>query len=150
MVAKKIILKLFQPANLLTRLYIRVKLCICPLRQVETYFPEKGKIIDLGCGNGLFAGILKLGSPERTLLGYDLDEKKLAVARHVPGRDSGLDFFPGDIARIDFPAADVFSLIDVLYLIPFEKQDRVIRKCSDSLSPRGLLFIKEMDKRPRW
>jgi len=132
------------------KLYLKIKLRICPLLRAEAYFPEAGKCVDLGCGNGVFPAILKLGSPARDVLGLDLDARKLADARKALAGVPGLDFCEGDVVTFAYPPADVFSLIDVLYLLPYENQDAVLRKCRAALRPGGLLFIKEMDTRPRW
>jgi 2-polyprenyl-6-hydroxyphenyl methylase/3-demethylubiquinone-9 3-methyltransferase len=81
MVAKKEIFRLYKESSLLTKLYIRIKLKICPFLKMETFFPSNGKIIDLGRGNGLFSHILKLGSSLREIIGIDLDKKKIKAAK---------------------------------------------------------------------
>jgi 2-polyprenyl-3-methyl-5-hydroxy-6-metoxy-1,4-benzoquinol methylase len=150
MIDKKDLLALYKESSIATRAYLRIKLKICPLIRLETLFPRQGKVIDLGCGNGLFPNILSLGSGERQIIGVDLDEKKLAIAEQTKGADSRIEYIPGDVVAIDYPPGDVFSLVDVLYLIPYEKQEVILRKCAEALSPGGMLIIKEMDVHPRW
>jgi SAM-dependent methyltransferase len=137
-------------AGRMMKLYLRIKLRICPLLRAEAYFPKSGKFVDLGCGNGLFPAILKLGAPARDVLGIDLDARKLAEARKALAGVPGLDFREGDVVSFAYPPADVFSLIDVLYLLPYEDQDAVLGKCRAALKPGGTLLVKEMDTRPRW
>jgi SAM-dependent methyltransferase len=152
MVGKTEIFRAFRTAGPFTRAYLGIKFKICPLLQVEPHLPRRGRLVDLGCGNGLFAAILTLGSAERRITGYDLDPKKIKVAQKLKAANawSNLDFRPGDIVAMDFPGADAFSLIDVLYLIPFSGQNAILRKCARALPPGGLLVIKDMDTRPRW
>ena len=50
----------------------------------------------------------------------------------------------------DYPLGDVITLVDVLYLIPYDKQKIILQKCHQSLPQGGTLIIKEMDTRPRW
>jgi len=150
MIDKNKIFELYIDASLITRAYLRIKLKICPLIALEPHFPREGKIIDLGCGNGLFPNILSLGSSHRQVIGLDLDEKKIAVANEtkIPGKQ--ITYQVGDVVEAEYPRGDVFALVDVLYLIPYDKQEIILQKCYRSLPPGGTLIIKEMDNKPRW
>ncbi|MFQ6082105.1 MAG: class I SAM-dependent methyltransferase [Candidatus Aminicenantia bacterium] len=151
MVDKKEVFQLYKNTDFLTKLFIRIKLMICPFLQMEKYFPKKGKITDLGCGNGLFSNILKLNSHERKIIGYDLDENKIKIAKKTqPKINPAISFHQADIVEIDYPPSDVFCLSDVLYLIPFDKQEIILKKCFMSLKEGGQLIIKEVDTKPRW
>jgi len=146
----KDIFSLYSGSGLITKSYLWIKLKICPLVRLETLFPKEGKIIDLGCGNGLFPNILGIGSYRRRIIGADLDEKKIEAAEKTKGRLANIEYSLGNIVTMDYPTGDVFSLIDVLYLIPYEAQEAILKKCAEALSPEGTLIIKEMDTRPRW
>jgi len=61
-----------------------------------------------------------------------------------------VDFSVGDLIHSEYPAADIITIIDVLYLIPLEAQEAIIRKCHAALSAGGVLAVKDMDTRPRW
>ena len=148
-VKRKAVFGLFREAGPLMKTYLRIKLRICPILQTEVYVPDKGTIVDIGCGNGLFAAILKLGAPGRSITGIDLDARKIVEARKSLGNLPHLDFRLGDVAAVEYPPADVFTIIDVLYLIPFEAQEKILRMCAAALPPGGVLILKEMDKKPR-
>ncbi len=150
MLSRKAVVRLYRGSGAATRFYLRIKLRICPFLAMETYFPTAGRIIDLGCGNGAFSNLLKLGSPPREILGLDLDPKKIRAATRVHQDVPGLEFRVSNITDMDYPPADVFSIIDVLYLIPPEKQEKMLRKCFGSLSRGGVLIIKDMDTEPGW
>jgi 2-polyprenyl-3-methyl-5-hydroxy-6-metoxy-1,4-benzoquinol methylase len=150
MVLKKDINGLYKGSGLLTKLYLRTKLRICPFLLMEEFFPKTGKMVDLGCGNGLFSFILKLGSPSREIVGFDLDEKKINVARAIQKAFTGIQFEVRNIVGMRYPEADVLTLIDVLYLIPFAKQEEILEKCSGTLKAGGWLILKDMDTKPRW
>jgi len=150
LVDKKKLYAIFKGRSVSTTLYTRIKFKICPLLPLEPRLPKSGRVLDLGCGNGLFAAILKLGSPGRSVTGFDLDEKKIAVAGETFKAWTGMNFFVGDVVASDYPAADVITIIDVLYLIPFAEQETILRKCQAALSAGGVLAIKEMGARPRW
>ena len=150
MVDKKALIDLYRGRGAWTSLYTRIKFKICPLLPVEPLLPRRGRVLDLGCGNGLFAAILKLGSPERRIIGLDLDEGKIAVARQAFRAWSGDELAVGDVVAAAYPAADIVAIVDVLYLLPHPAQEAVLRKCHAALPPGGVLAVKEMDTRPRW
>jgi len=149
-VSRKDVVLLFREGGFIMRHYLHIKFRICPILRTEAYVPDKGEITDLGCGNGVFAAIMKLGSPARSIVGIDLDARKIAAARKSLGNLSHVDFRLGDVAATEYPRSDVFTIIDVLYLIPVETQNRILRMCADALPPGGTLVLKEMDKKPRW
>ena len=150
MIGKRKIFELYRDSSFMLRAYLRIKLKICPLIMLEEYFPKGGTIVDLGCGNGLFPNILSLGSLERRIIGLDLDEKKIKVANQTKSLDSHITYQLGDIVEAEYPRGDVLTLVDVLYLIPYDKEELVLKKCYQSLSEDGTLIIKEMDTQPRW
>lgn len=150
MITRKEIYRLYSHTDWKTKLYLRIKLRICPLLSVETYVPARGRVVDLGCGSGLFSFILKLGSPLREISGLDYDANKLRLAEKIQLAGAMCRFFHADLTKSSFPPADVYTLIDVLYLIPFDQQLAVLRRCYELLSPGGYIIIKEMDTRPRW
>jgi predicted TPR repeat methyltransferase len=150
MVDKKALIDLYRGRGTWTSLYTRIKFKICPLLPVEPFLPKRGRVLDLGCGNGLFAAILKLGSEERRITGLDLDEGKIAVAREVFRAWPEDAFAVGDVVSAAYPAADIVTIVDVLYLIPHAAQEEILRKSHAALPRGGLLALKEMDTRPRW
>ncbi len=149
MLTRKNVLRLFRKSSFGSRLYIAIKLRICPLLAVESHFPARGTVLDLGCGNGFFSSLLKLGSPERAVVGIDLDPKKIIQARLLEKRFERLSFSEGNIAEAEYPPADIVSIIDVLYLIPCDVQERILRRAFAALRPGGVLLLKDMDTRPR-
>ncbi len=149
MVDKQELYRLYSEADWATKLYLRVKLRICPLLALESFVPVRGRIVDLGCGSGLFPFILKLGSPLREIIGLDFDPKKLAQAAKVQAGASLCQFVQADLSQSDFPAADVYTLVDVLYLIPYSQQADILSKCYELLPAGGYILIKEIDTKPR-
>ena len=132
------------------RLYQNIKLRICPLIDLEPLFPQEGVILDLGCGQGLFALILHFGSSPRKIIGFDLDEKKIEAAKRLMGNLESLSFFHKNIITDNYPPVEAVALIDVLYLIPYSEHLNLFQKIYECLSPDGVFILKEMDTRPRW
>jgi hypothetical protein len=86
----------------------------------------------------------------RRVLGVDLDERKLAVAKQTE-RD-GLRFEVGEIVTTSPPPCDAITLVDVLYLLPEDAQEQLIEHCGRTL-PEGrtlLVFAQEARTDPRY
>lgn len=126
------------------------KFIICPFDAIAEKVPRRGRILDIGCGHGLFANLLALGSPERSVTGVDLSEKKIEMACRSVGARGNVRFFVADALEADLEGARAITLIDVLYLIPYEKQMEILRTCAAALPPGGLLLFRTLDKRPAW
>lgn len=80
---------------------------------VQTLLPPiRGKrVLDLGCGTGIFTFLLERLEPSR-LLGLDLSEEMLAIARQkASARASRAEFRLGDAARAADLTGETFDLV---------------------------------------
>src|SRR5688572_2964589 len=78
------------------RLFVHGRAFLSDLAFVERYVPRHGFIVDIGCGHGLFANVLAEASDARRVLGVDVDERKIAVARATAEGRAALRFEVGD------------------------------------------------------
>jgi 2-polyprenyl-3-methyl-5-hydroxy-6-metoxy-1,4-benzoquinol methylase len=123
----------------------------CPFDRVEKRVPPAGRILDLGCGHGLFSAYLAVCSQERTVIGVDIDDDKLAIAsRAAASLKSRLSFRNDISAALDQGPYAAIVVVDVLYLLPAEAQQDLVRRAAAALEPGGSLLIKEMATRPTW
>ena len=129
------------------RLFVHGRAFLSDLAVVERYVPKKGFIVDLGCGHGLFACVLREASPTRRVLGIDLDERKIEVARTAIKDTQWLRFEVGNIVTDAPPKCDAVTLVDVLYLLPFEQQEQVLRNAGSALGEGGPLIVKAQERR---
>lgn len=109
------------------------------------YLPDKGLILDLGCGYGFLAYMLRLIKPERKIIGVDYDEEKIAVAQHGVLRDENISFTASDATTYPLAHYDAVVISDVLHYLPLDKQKTLIRKVIESLNPGGVLLIRDAD-----
>src|SRR5437016_2449039 len=68
------------------RNYARVRFSILRpklLSVMDLLLPERGRILDVGCGFGLFAGYFGQTHPERRIVGVDPDARRIKLARRV-------------------------------------------------------------------
>lgn len=116
--------------------------------------PDGGRLIDLGCGQGLLASWLlearalhESGNwPENwpaapkieKIWGLELMPKDVTRARAALGDRAQID--RGDIRTADFGKTDVAIILDVLHYISYEAQEDVLRRIRAAL-PDGGTFI---------
>jgi 2-polyprenyl-6-hydroxyphenyl methylase/3-demethylubiquinone-9 3-methyltransferase len=132
------------------RLFVLARHLLAPLRRVAAEVPLRGRVLDLGCGHGLFANLLAVTSPARQILGIDPSADKLAVARRSSRGLANVRYQQGradDVTERDF---DAISILDVLYLLPDDEKLAVLRRCWALLAPGGTLLVKTNDTRPWW
>ncbi|HET8570194.1 MAG TPA: class I SAM-dependent methyltransferase [Candidatus Limnocylindria bacterium] len=136
----------YRRAPLLARAFVHGRAFLSDLALVERYVPRRGFIVDVGCGHGLFANLLAETSPDRRVLGLDIDERKIAVARSTIDGREGLRFEVGDAGSGSIPRCDAVTIVDVLYLLPFDAQERVLRSAAAALLEGGPLIVKAQEK----
>lgn len=140
----------YDQAPLLVQVFVRGRAFLSDLPFVEGYVPKQGFVVDLGCGHGLFANLLVEASPRRRVLGVDSDARKIAAAKWT--EHEGLRFELGDVVSEPPPPCDCVSIVDVLYLLPFEEQEKVLEHCAAALPEGGLVIAKAQEARadPRY
>jgi 2-polyprenyl-3-methyl-5-hydroxy-6-metoxy-1,4-benzoquinol methylase len=116
--------------------------------------PSRGRILEVGCGYGLFSNHLALEAHQREVLGIDIDLRKILQGQRaakqgaVGGARCELHLSPpGDVP--DGPW-DAIVIVDVLYLLDRHEQEGLLRSCTEQLALGGVLVVKEMALVPAW
>ena len=117
--------------------------------------PEAGRILDVGCGHGVFSAYLALQSERRQVLGIDLAEDKIFAARAAAGAAArkgrtNLAFALANAEALPEGPWDAIAVLDVLYLLEPQRQRSLLERCARALAPGGVLIVKEVAERPRW
>lgn len=137
--------KLYQSLGWPT-IFTHIRFFTAPYEKLEQLIPEKGFIIDLGCGYGIFSNFLGLIGPQRQVLGIELDSGKIKFANRGV---ANVKFLKADITKITLKKADVILLIHVLHhLNSFQEQEKLLTECKKKLTRNGELIIAEVDKKP--
>lgn len=136
----------YRRAPLMARLFVHGRAFLSDLAFVERYVPRHGFIVDLGCGHGLFANVLAEASATRRVLGIDVDERKIATARSTAEGRPEIRFEVGDAIATAPPRCDAITIVDVLYLLPFEAQERVLRNAAAALLEGRPLVVKAQER----
>jgi 2-polyprenyl-3-methyl-5-hydroxy-6-metoxy-1,4-benzoquinol methylase len=133
------------------RLHVLVRWLSCPFPPVVEVLPSEGRVLEVGCGHGLFSGYLARRSPRLRVHGVDIDADKIAVAvASEPLDGDRLDFAVGDPGSLPDGPWDAVVLVDVLYLLDEAAQRALLKSCAAALSPGGVLVVKDMGTRPCW
>ena len=136
----------YRDTSFLARTHVHGRAFLSDLAFVDRYVPRHGFIVDLGCGHGLFANLLAESSAGRRVLGVDVDERKIAVARETIDERESLRFELGDIVHDAVPKCDAVTIIDVLYLLPPSDQEEMIRKAAGALVENAPLVVKAQEQ----
>ncbi|NMG11229.1 class I SAM-dependent methyltransferase [Brasilonema sp. UFV-L1] len=144
------LLTLYEPLPLGDRLFVRIRLLLSNLYQLERYVPREGKILDIGCGHGVLSNLLAITSPQRQILGIDIDAKKIAAAQRTIGKRSNIQFEVGDAAFLPDSSFHAVTIADVMYLIPPDTQRAILTSIACVLEPNGVLVWKTQTHQPWW
>jgi SAM-dependent methyltransferase len=110
---------------------------------VEESIPQQGRILDLGCGYGIVAHWLTLGSPGRTVKGVDNDAGKIRVALATATQNPRVCFEKADVLAWEYPACDCVLMCDLLHYLPHDLKEQVLRKAYAALRPSGCLVVRD-------
>jgi 2-polyprenyl-3-methyl-5-hydroxy-6-metoxy-1,4-benzoquinol methylase len=137
------------------RAYSRVRFSILRpklLSVMDLLLTDEGRILDVGCGFGLFAAYFGQMHPRRRIVGVDPDARRIGIARRVTER-LGLSehrFLVGDVrdAPLEGPF-DAAYVLDVMHHLPRADQRAVLERLVELLSPGGMLLVKDITTEPR-
>ncbi len=126
--------------------YLRIKL------RFENYYepfnkliPTQASVLDLGCGYGFLSYMLHFLAPERTIVGVDYDDEKIAVANNGYLRGEKLSFVCEDVMHYQINKWDVIIISDVLHYLQANQQEELLKKCFAALNPNGVLILRDGD-----
>lgn len=123
-----------------------------------------GRLLDLGCGRGIFFSLLLTaraqaergvyplawGAPPPPLSFHGIEgrAKTAAVARKALG--TGAHIETADLRTAPLPAADTVLLFDVLHYLPSGAQENLLIRIAATLPAGGHLLIRDADASAGW
>ncbi|MGD0336057.1 MAG: methyltransferase domain-containing protein [Candidatus Omnitrophota bacterium] len=133
------------------RVHVFLRAKTCPFEKIAEHIPDSIRILDLGCGNGMFVNYLSICRSSIEAVGVDISESNIAIARRTIGERRDIQFVTGDISElggvpIGANRFDYISMIDSLYFLPFARQCDAIRYTYALLRENGILLIKTISR----
>ncbi|HXO01309.1 MAG TPA: class I SAM-dependent methyltransferase [Stellaceae bacterium] len=146
--------RLYGEAPALARTLARWRPYICPFGTLVALVPQDARVFDIGCGSGLFLGLLGATGRVAGGLGVDVSFSAIEVARTMAKQlPAGHDVeFRQHAAEAPWPHElyDVVSFIDVMHHIPPPVQRDVFARAAGCIAPGGMMIYKDIAPVPRW
>jgi len=143
-------LGLYRGLGAAVALHTRVRAFTCPMDAVLARVPAEGRLLEVGCGHGLFANEAALRNPKLQVLGVDLSPAKIHWAEKTAAGRPNVGFRAQKLDDVPERAFDAVAVLDVLYLVPRADWLPFLRACRERLRSGGRFLLKEVDVRPRW
>ncbi len=135
----------------IVRAYCRARFMILRQRflfEIGQYLPRSGRVVDVGCGFGLFALYFAIRIPTIHLQGFDLSEYRIQLARRAARRlgVENVEFHVGDATRfqIDQPIAAAYML-DLIHHVPEQSVKPLVATIAANLGADGRLLLKDIE-----
>jgi 2-polyprenyl-3-methyl-5-hydroxy-6-metoxy-1,4-benzoquinol methylase len=124
------------------------------LQVLELCLRGKHKVLEVGCGFGLFGCYFASSDSARTWHGLDLNSNRIDMARRAAQRLglTTVSFETGD-AREQLHVGgryDAVVMMDLLHHIPDHSKHQLLGTALSLLTPDGRLVIKDVTRRPAW
>jgi SAM-dependent methyltransferase len=126
------------------------------LDEIGQYLPGTGRVLDLGCGFGLFSLYYATVRPDLLIEGFDLNPRRIAMARRAASK-LGVENARYEVGNVmDFRGGRIFDaayMLDIVHHIPAEAVRPLLEQMAKALAPGGRLLVKDVDSRPaykRW
>jgi SAM-dependent methyltransferase len=126
------------------------------LDEIGQYLPSHGRVLDLGCGFGLFSLYYATVRPALAVAGFDLNPRRIGMAR-AAARRLGLGNVRYEVGNVmDFRGGarfDAAYMLDIVHHIPPDAVRPLLEQVAKTLPEGGRLLVKDVDRHPaykRW
>jgi len=123
------------------------------LDEIGQYLPARGRVLDLGCGFGLFSLYYATAHPGLEIEGLDLSAKRIAMARAAAARLGLGNVHYGVGDAMEFRGGRAFDaayMLDIVHHIGEETVRPLLEQVGKCLPAGGRLVIKDVDRAPAW
>lgn len=138
----------------LMRFLARYRPLICPFDRLLEVTPEGSRVLDIGCGVGLFLGLLAARGKLGVSTGFDSDRGAIECAKRMAARTGSSEAlrFEHRAAEEAWPEGghNVVTMIDVMHHVDRPAREGVIRQAARRVPLGGLFIYKDMCRRPLW
>ena len=141
-------------ASLIIRLYCKIRFQILHQRfldEIGQYIPDKGRVLDCGCGFGLFSLYFALTKKHTLFFGFDLNSNRIAQANLAKSKlgISNVEYSVRNATEfVSLEKFDAVYMLDIIHHIDPSSVDILLKEIFKSLSPCGILIIKDVKNTP--
>lgn len=145
---------LFRQGNWALRFIQGYRPFLCPFEVLIEVVPAEARVLDVGCGGGLFLALLAATGRISEGVGFDASQTAIEVAQGLETK------FPnGPRIRFEHRGAgetwpadtfDVVSIVDLMHHVPPAEQEDMLAKAAHHVAPGGLLLYKDVSEGPLW
>jgi demethylmenaquinone methyltransferase/2-methoxy-6-polyprenyl-1,4-benzoquinol methylase len=119
-------------------------------RRMLELIPEgSGPILDLACGTGLSTLSIARRFPQRRIVGVELREEYLRIAREKVARHAITNVDLVLCRAEDFGSPLQFDCVTSSYLAKYADLPLLVRRCRDMLRPQGLFMMHDFTFPPK-
>ena len=144
------VLEVYEPVSIWESFYLKTRWRLCPYEAVEALIPNALKILDFGCGYGMLANLIAIKKPSRSVVGIDLNCRRIRTAKHSIKNRTNIEFLCAAIEDLEAAQYDAVVMTDVLHHIDDISVKRLLRIVTSLLRDNGVLVILDVDRTPFW
>ena len=133
----------FERLGFFARFIAKNRPFICPFHILCDYIAPKSRVLDIGCGRGLWLYLLYSLGKISSAVGIDINASHIQTANLLKQPDEPLSFYLSsgyDCKNDDF---DCITLIDVLHHVPPAEQEQFIKELKAVNA--GLIVFKDIN-----
>lgn len=108
--------------------------------------PQESSVLDVGCGTGEFERIILSEHPEQRMIGIDVSDQMLAIARQKCSAYPNVRFLSGSASVLPFSNDSFDLVISASALHYFDKPDASLAEMRRVVKPSGSVVILDWCK----
>lgn len=105
-------------------------------------------IVDLGCGAGLLAFLLREHGVANDYVGLDFDRRKIEAAERIAPRYNAVRFFQTDVRN--FSQRGSFAMLDVLHYFRDSDQVTLLERVAEATEQGGVVVLRDCVRDASW
>jgi 2-polyprenyl-3-methyl-5-hydroxy-6-metoxy-1,4-benzoquinol methylase len=136
------------------RAYCKSRFTIININMLDIFFlglQGKNRLLEVGCGFGLFGCYLATLNPRLVYRGYDLNPRRIEMANLAAAR-LGLDnvtFHCADARELNVEEQfDSAMFVDLMHHVDDQTKNRLLTMVAERLTPEATLIIKDVTTHP--
>lgn len=130
------------------RLYSTLRSYILPVSEIESLLPKTGSVLDVGCGYGFTSIFFALKNTKRQIIGSEIDNKRIILAKKISSNISNLSFITSDLINQRQSDFDAILAIDLLHHLSPHQKNCFLKSSFSKLNSNSVLIIKDINSRP--